>query len=180
MLLLHLQNLRCDGSHPHAHNNGHPTVRSVDMQVWPKELCERIAAGVSEFLISTMSQQHSSFFPAASSAGDVAEEPSRFTCPACKNHMRKTDPKHKRCETCRFADVESISWSCPGCVARRNRDHDSHTNDENCQWAIARSMPEGSSRKSGSTHPRDGRVPASADPTSRLRLEGRNVQKDLP
>lgn len=101
MLLLHLQNLRCDGSHPHAHigswsNNGHPTVRSVGMQVWPRELCERIAAGVSEFLISTMSQQHSSFFPAAYSGGDAAEEPSRFTCPACKNHMCKTDPKHKR------------------------------------------------------------------------------------
>ena len=179
MLLLHLQNLRCDGSHPHAHigswsNNGHPTVRSVEMQVWPKELCERIAAGVAEFLITTMSQQHSSFFPAACSGGDAAEEPSGFTCPACKNHMRKTDPKHKRDETCRFPDVESISWSCPGCVARRNRGHDSHTNDEKCQWAIARSMPEGSSRERGSTHPRDGRVPASADPTSRLRLDGRN------
>ena len=51
-LLIHLQNLLCDGSHPHAHKgswslNGHPTVSSSHMQVWSLELCERIAAGVS-------------------------------------------------------------------------------------------------------------------------------------
>ncbi|CAL1165400.1 unnamed protein product [Cladocopium goreaui] len=34
-------------------------------------------------------------------------------------------------------------------------------------------MPEGASRERSSTHPRDGRVPASSDPTSRMRGEGR-------
>eukprot|EP00435_Cladocopium_sp_Y103_P051132 s594_g15.t1 len=35
-------------------------------------------------------------------------------------------------------------------------------------------MPEGASRERTSTHPRDGRIPASGDPTSRMRSEGRD------
>ncbi|CAK9100705.1 unnamed protein product, partial [Durusdinium trenchii] len=61
----------------------------------------------------------------------------------------------------------------PGCVAKRHRAHESHTNDDTCQWALARSMPEGASRERGPTHPRDGRIPASSDPTARLRMDGR-------
>ena len=53
LLLMHLQNLRCDGTHPHAHigswsDFGRRTVRSHEMQVWPQQLCERIASGVVE------------------------------------------------------------------------------------------------------------------------------------
>ena len=38
LVLIHLQNLRCDGSHPHAHigswsDSDKPTVKSCDMQV---------------------------------------------------------------------------------------------------------------------------------------------------
>eukprot|EP00435_Cladocopium_sp_Y103_P060618 s677_g22.t1 len=115
-----------------------------------------------------------SYFPtrSAAAASDPPPPAPGFTCPACRSHLRKTDPKHARDETCKFKDVESVSWSCPGCVARRNRAHESHTNDHTCQGAVAR-LPEGSSREMGTTHPRDGRVPASADPTARMRDEGR-------
>ena len=45
LLLVHLQGLKCDGKHPHAHIGSWsdvqvPTVRSSDMQVWPQEMCE--------------------------------------------------------------------------------------------------------------------------------------------
>lgn len=185
-LLVNLQNLRCNGKHPHAHigswsETGRPTVRSSDMQIWPQELCERIAAGVVE-CIHDMESSNATFFPAISAAAGDAPKAPAYTCPACLSHLRKTDPKHVRDDTCKFKDVESISWSCPGCLARRNRTHDSHTNDENCQWAIARLMPEGVSRERTATHPRDGRVPASSDPSSRMRQEGRGdgIPGDLP
>ena len=174
-LLTHLYNLRCDGTHQHAHIgswscDGRPTVRSIDMQVWPRELCERIAAGVVECIFLMMVKQPGYF--AAAKRKTVAESPT-YTCPACRSHLRKTDARHTRDDTCRFRDVKSISWSCPGCVAKRHRAHESHTNDDTCQWALARSMPEGASRERGPTHPRDGRIPASSDPTARLRMDGR-------
>ena len=114
------------------------------------------------------------YFPTSSTAaGDPPPPATEFTCPACRSHLRKTDPKHVRDDTCRFKNVESITWSCPGCLARRNRAHESHTNDHTCQWAIARSMPEGASRERGSTHTRGGCIPASSDPTARMRGDGR-------
>jgi hypothetical protein len=181
-LLMYLQNLRCDGSHEHAHigswsNDGRHTVKSADMQVWPRELCERIAAGVVECLMCMGrpdSLQHLSYFPEAAVEAATDAAPAVVTCPACKGHMRKTDPRHTRDANCKFPDVENVTWTCPGCVARKNRAHPSHRNDDTCQWVIARSMPEGAARERGTTHPRDGRVPASSDPSAGMRMEGRD------
>eukprot|EP00435_Cladocopium_sp_Y103_P048141 s730_g14.t1 len=180
-LLMFLQNLKCDGSHEHAHigswgSGSRHTVKSSDMQVWPRELCERIAAGVVECLMQMHETNNiQSHFPeaAAEASPDAAPAEPAAECPACKGHMRKTDPRHTRDAKCKFPDVESISWTCPGCVARKNRAHPSHKNDETCQWVIARTMPEGAARERGTTHPRDVRVPASSDPTAGLRMEGR-------
>ena len=174
-LLVHLQNLRCDGSHKHAHI-GHwgqgdvPTAKSSETQVWPLELCERIAGGVVE-CITHKTENGCYFFPAEAAPEPAAEgaQPARITCPGCRGHLRKTDPKHTRDAGCKFPNVEPISWTCPGCVANRHRAHESHTNGPECQWSLARTMPEGASRERGTTHPRDGRVPASADPTGGLR-----------
>ena len=176
-LLVHLQNLRCDGSHKHAHI-GHwgqgdvPTAKSSETQVWPLELCERIAGGVVE-CITHKTENGCYFFPAEAAPEPAAEgaQPARITCPGCRGHLRKTDPKHTRDAGCKFPNVVPISWTCPGCVANRHRAHESHTNGPECQWSLARTMPEGASRERGTTHPRDGRVPASADPTGGLRLD---------
>ena len=173
LLLMHLQNLRCDGSHMHAHigswsNDGHPTVKSSDMQIWPLELCQRIAAGVAECIVSMFA---SLAFPASKAKKDEGE--AKDVCPGCRGHLRKSDPKHTRGPGCKFPDVVPEEWTCPGCKNGKHRAHESHTNDVDCKWALARTMPEGASRERGSAHPRDGRIPASADPSSSLRLEGR-------
>ena len=94
-LLMYLQNLRCDGSHPHAHigswaNDGHPTVSSSAMQVWPLQLCERIAAGVSECIINMQRNDRAYAFPeAAAGEGEI-------TCAGCRGHIRREDPRHDR------------------------------------------------------------------------------------
>ena len=171
-LVMYLQNLRCDGSHPHAHigswsQDGHPTVRSSDMQVWPLELCERIAAGVSECVMHMQSQRYVFAFPEAA-AGEV-----EITCPGCRGHIRREDPRHDRGPGCKFRDVEAMVWECDGCKHHRHRNHPSHTNGPDCRWSIARTVGEGASAERGPRHPRDGRVPAFRDPTAELRLERR-------
>ena len=168
-LLTYLQNPKCDGSHPYAHigswsEPGRPTVRSVEMQVWPNELCERIAAGVAECVMQmltltnitnmmtlsstngmmTTTNETKSSYPSVRvgtsdgvPAPEAEPEARTYSCPACRSHLRKTDPKHTHDENCKFPNVESTSWTCPGCVARKNRAHESHPNDETCQWSFA-------------------------------------------
>ncbi len=92
-LVMYLQGLRCDGSHPHAHigssnESGHPTVKSSDMQVWPYELCARIAADIEECIVQDEQKKQLSF--------PTAAERERSTCPGCRNHLRKDDPKQDR------------------------------------------------------------------------------------
>ena len=89
------------------------------------------------------------YFPEA--AAEASADAAPITCPACRGHMRKTDPRHTRDANCKFPDTESVTWTCPGCVGRKNRAHPSHRNDESCQWAVARIMPEGAARERTST-----------------------------
>ena len=114
----------------------------------PRELCERIAAGAVECLMS----MHETKSEAAAEASADAEP---GVCPACKGHMRKTDPRHTRDSNCKFPDVESVPWTWPcfrknckfpGRVNRKNCAHPSHRNDDACQWVVARTMPEGAAR----------------------------------
>ena len=170
-LTMYLQGLRCDGSHPHAHigswnESGHPTVKSSDMQVWPYELCARIAAGIEECIIQDEQKKQLSF--------PTAAEREKSTCPGCRNHLRKDDPKHDRGPKCLYRDVVPHVWECEACKIGRHRAHSTHTLDHTCRWAVAREVGEGASRERATKHPRDGRVPASVEPTAALRLEGRS------
>ena len=70
--------------------------------------------------------------------------------------------------------VQPVVWECDGCKHNRHRAHESHTNGPDCRWSIARTVAEGSSTERSARHPRDGRVPASSDPTAVLRLENRD------
>jgi len=64
---------------------------------WPRELCERIAAGVVECLMSMHENSTlQNYFPEAAAEASADAEPA--TCPACKGHMRKTDLRHQRCQ----------------------------------------------------------------------------------
>ena len=161
-LLFHLQNLRCDGKHEHAvigQWKGHAAhvLKSADMQVWPLELCERIAAGIHEYLLSR--PNHTNAFAAGTH---------RYECPGCRGHLRQDDKRHSRSGDCRFKHVEPSDWRCPACRANRHRAHRTHTLGPDCQWAVGREMPAGGTRERRGSHPRDGRVPACRDPTSTL------------
>ena len=138
-------------------NHTHAKVTS-EAEVWPRKLCELLAAGIADLACELQQQSdHHLFYPTVE-------------CAACKGHVRKEDPRHTRGEGCRFKDDISIDWSCDGCKKHRHRSHASHTLDENCRWSIARSVAEGASRERAGRHPRDPRVPAAADPTAAVRL----------
>ena len=144
--------------------SGHPTVKSSDMQVWPHELCARIAAGIEECIIQEQKKQLS--FPAA--------EREKSTCPGCRNHLRKDDPKHDRGPNRVYRDVVPYVWECAACKIGRHRAHPSHTLDHTCRWAVAREVGEGAGRDRPAKHPTNGRIAASKEPTAALRLEGRS------
>lgn len=128
-LLWFLQDLRCDKQHAHAHigswsRDGHPTARSADMQVWPHELCQRFAAGISECIRQMQSSKPMFFFP----EGEATE----VMCPGCKGQSEK-NPRHDRGPTCGFRDVQPVVWECDGCKHNRHRAHESHTNGPDCR-----------------------------------------------
>ena len=95
----------------------------------------------------------------------------RFDCPGCRGYFRKDHPRHVRRGDCKFPDVEEWSLSCEGCLSHRHRGHSSHTLDERCQWPLIAERP-GAARERRGHHPRDGRRPASEDPTASVRLDG--------
>ena len=156
-MLRYLQGLKCDGQHA---KHGKVTMHA---QVWPLGLCSRLARGISEALIEDASIH---YFPT-------------FTCPGCRGHLRKSDHRHVRDSTCKFADEESLTWDCPGCKANRPRSHTTHTFGPDCQWAIAESRSTGSRRPRQGHHARDPVVPASSEPTGSLRVDGSTIF-DIP
>ena len=151
LLLNRLHGKICLGKYTHG------KVTS-EAEVWPKKLCELLAAGIADLMceIRIATNQHL-FFPT-------------MECPACRGHVRREDPRHTRAEGCRFREDVAVDWSCDGCKKHRHRSHASHTLDENCRWSIARAVSEGASRERSGRHPRDPRVPASSDPTAAVRL----------
>ena len=150
-LLAHLQNKFCLERHSHG------KVTS-DAEKWPLKLCKAIATGIADLLCDRHCHtQHLLFLPT-------------FSCPGCRGHVRRDDPRHVRDETCKFKDDETTEWTCPACKKHRHRSDTTHTLGPDCRWAIANYRVEGAGRARRGHHPRDPSVPASSDPTSRLRL----------
>ena len=161
ILIRGLRDKQCAGDHQHAQgpiwNSSHHTSFGRSSQFWPLQLCDIMAASISDLALSSSQ----AYFPSDA----------HLECPGCRWHKRKTDPSHLRVGDCKYPREEPVIYECPGCKSSRPRDHSSHRLDDTCQWAVARSMPEGASRERTGGHPRDGRIPASAEPTTALDLE---------
>ena len=162
MILQFLHGLECDGGHQHAQigkwkGSAQHVVKSSDMQVWPHDLCMRVAAGVHEFLRTDSDNIY------MAGKGD-----DKTKCPGCRGHVRKDDPRHTRKNDCKFKEEKTVKWSCPGCAKNRHRAHPTHTNDGNCQWPHAREVATGGARERRGHHPRDPRVAAAKEPTAGL------------
>ena len=89
-----------------------------------------------------------------------------ITCPGCRGHCRRDDPRHNRDETCRFKDEVSTEWTCPACKKNKHRSSSEHTLGPDCRWAVASTRDEGAGRARRGHHPRDPAVRASSEPTS--------------
>ena len=90
-----------------------------------------------------------------------------FTCPACVGCLVKTDVLQNRDpDSCRYPDVEGVSWKCPACAASKPLHHGGHTLiASECQAATTPfEVPSGRMR---TTEPK---VAASAEPSASMRL----------
>ena len=76
-------------------------------EVWPLRLCRSLACGIADLILNRY----------ANDAAKVAYP--TFSCPGCRNHIRKDDPRHVRDETCKFKDEVPSEWTCPACVRNR-------------------------------------------------------------
>lgn len=140
-------NRRCSGQHTHAQLAG-----SVDgisrcryAQVWPRKMIELIVDGIEELLHKKISMP---VFPAA-----------RFSCPGCRAHVARHDPRHDRGEDCKFPYDDSIQWSCAACQVFKPSNASGHSYEYgDCQWAEART------RQRTVAQPRVPRVPTHAMP----------------
>ena len=147
ILLEHVRNRFCNQQHQHG------KVKS-EAERWPTKLCRALARRIADLMSSEDSY-----------IADVRAFPT-YSCPGCRGHIRKEDPRHVRDETCKFRDVPSIERTCAGYQLHKDRSDPSHTLDENCRWAAARMVLEGAGRPRVGRHPRDPAVPASSEPSS--------------
>ena len=125
----------------------------AEFEVWPSNLCRVFAAGVSDLMLDEMTSQLS-----------------YVGCPGCRNHRRKDDPSHTRSGDCKHPNVETFRWTCDACVRNLARASPKHLLDHTCRWAVASTKQPGLSRERKGSHPRDGRVQQSSDPTAELRM----------
>lgn len=151
ILLEHLRDKLCFERHPHG------KVTS-EAERWPHKLCKAVATGIADLLCDRHSQfQYMLYLPT-------------FSCPGCRGHVRRDDPRHVRDETCKFKNEQPTEWKCPACLKHRHRSDERHTLGPDCRWAIASTRAEGAGRARRGHHPRDPSVKAASEPTSRLRL----------
>ena len=152
VLLKHVSNKFCLQNHDHA------KVTST-AEIWPHRLCKSLALGIADLLLPEKQSKFAAlYYPT-------------YSCPGCRGHVRRDDPRHTHGDDCRYKGEESIIWSCEGCKKNRHRSHESHTLDHTCRWAIARIRDDGGPRERRGHHPRDPRIPAAREPTASLRLE---------
>ena len=152
--------LRCQGEHIHALLAGSimGANRCKFAQVWPRRLVELLAAGIIETLKSTLS------FPAAirDPYGGKAKKPAAKSCPGCRAHARKSDPRHDRGPNCGFQFDDSIEWSCGACKSNKPSTHVGHSFDLDCQWTSAPTRQRGTQRAPATL--RDPKIPVSHTP----------------
>ena len=95
ILLEHVRNRFCNQQHQHG------KVKS-EAERWPTKLCRALARRIADLMSSEDSY-----------IADVRAFPT-YSCPGCRGHIRKEDPRHVRDETCKFRDVPSIERTCAG------------------------------------------------------------------
>ncbi|CAJ1367944.1 unnamed protein product, partial [Effrenium voratum] len=110
---------QCDGRHEHA-NIGvwsatpRLSMPSTKAQIWPWKLCSVLAAGIFDLLCSK--------------GRDLMYVLQHFvSCPGCRGHLRRDDPKHTRSGDCRFPRDDAADWTCKGCVLNKPRADPLHT-----------------------------------------------------
>ena len=148
---------RCMGLHRHALLEGSTQgiSRCRFAQVWPKKLTENLAQGIIETLSSTQVYVGKSLAEEWNDEGaDMTAEPvppvppatdKPISCPGCRSHARRNDPRHTRVSgNCRFPADSAQVWSCPACIAHRPSTHNSHAHDDTCQWTFASNRSRGS------------------------------------
>ena len=125
---------------------------------WPYHLCKCIASGIADLISSQDRPQNTfHFFPTR-------------TCPGCRGHCRRDDPRHNRDETCGYyKDELPTDWTCPVCKTNKHRSDSEHTLEPNCRWAVASTRTETGRARRGH-HPRVPAVRASSEPTARMRV----------
>ena len=146
--------LRCNGEHIHALLAGNVCgySRCKYAQVWPRRLVELLAAGIVETLKST------SLYPAAIRK---PKQPAA-TCPGCRAHARRNDPRHDRGPNCGFQFDESVIWDCPACKSNKPSTHSGHSFDDSCQWTDAPTRRRGT--QSAPSTLRDPKIPSHQAP----------------
>ena len=150
MLIAHVANRFCHGNHDH----GKVTSSAEN---WPMQLCKKLALGIADLLCGKLYNVSLAYFPT-------------FSCPGCRGHQRKDDPRHTRTGDCKYPNAESSDWQCPGCKSNAHHSSNTHTLGPDCRCAIAATRDEGGGRARKGHHPRDPAVAASRDPTASMRL----------
>ena len=152
--------MRCKGEHHHALLAGsiNGANRCKFAQVWPRRLVELIAAGIIETLKQTV------LYPAVvrDPYGGKAKKPAAKSCPGCRAHARRNDPRHDRGPNCGFQYDDAVTWECPACKSNKPSTHAGHSFDDLCQWTDAPTR-----RRGAQTAPatlRDPRIPAHQAP----------------
>ena len=94
MLIAHVANKFCHENHDH----GKVTSSAEN---WPMQLCKKRALGIGDLLCGNLYNLSLAYFPT-------------FSCPGCRGHQRKDDPRHTRTGDCKYPNAESSDWQCPG------------------------------------------------------------------
>ena len=166
VLLERFRNAKCQYQHTHASitslSKSQHFVPSREMQVWPSQLCRTLAAGIADLVHQHVFSHRRHDYVGTSRRGNK--------CPGCRRHRRKDDPEHDRGPNCVYRDITEHRWECPACQRNQPRSDARHRLDETCRWTVASNLPGGLSRERTGRHPRDGRVPASSEPTAEVRL----------
>ena len=173
-LVSRLGDKQCRGEHEHAAitsvANKAQYVHSSVAQVWPPTMCRLLAAGIADLVYEVVRARFSASQDDAVEATRSSAFVGTVTCVGCKQHRRRDDALHDRGPGCKFPDDEAVDYTCPACVKRLRRADPKHVLDPTCRWSPARTLAPNLSRERRGSHPRDGRVPASSEPTAEVRI----------